>query len=264
MTQDNKNKNYIDISLFYKTKEDNANNVRILGTKFIENNKDKAKIIFNGTEYELKEYFKDISYDYVNKEGILLKLRIFEDITDMSEMFYDCDELYSFPEDNNIEESIDNDNLTNSIQSNEQSSKNEKLSSENNYDSQENYIKFLNTSNVTNMSDMFYGCNSLISLPDISKWNTSNIKDMNKMFYRCNSLISLPDISKWDTSNVNNINLIFYRCNSLISLPDISKWNTSNVTNMSHMFYECSSIISLPDISKWNTSNVTNILDVIH
>ena len=33
----------------------------------------------------------------------------------------------------------------------------------------------LSFNKITNMSGMFYECNSLISLPDISKWNTSNI-----------------------------------------------------------------------------------------
>ena len=56
------------------------------------------------------------------------------------------------------------------------------------------------------------------------------------MFLECNSLISLPDISKWNTSNVNDMSEIFRECNSLISLPDISKWNTSNVNDM---FDEC-------------------------
>ena len=46
------------------------------------------------------------------------------------------------------------------------------------------------------MEYMFNECDSLISLPDISKWNTSNISNMEFMFYSCNSLISLPDISK--------------------------------------------------------------------
>ena len=45
------------------------------------------------------------------------------------------------------------------------------------------------------MIGMFNDCNSLITLPDISKWNTSNVTDMNEMFYNCNSLITLPDIS---------------------------------------------------------------------
>ena len=59
------------------------------------------------------------------------------------------------------------------------------------------------------------------------------------MFYECNSLISLPDISNWNTSNVKNMSNMFYGCNSLISLPNISKWNTSNAENISNMCYEC-------------------------
>ena len=56
------------------------------------------------------------------------------------------------------------------------------------------------------------------------------------IFLECNSLISLPDISKWDTSNVTDMKFMFFGCRSLISLPDISKWNTSKVSNMKSMF----------------------------
>ena len=52
------------------------------------------------------------------------------------------------------------------------------------------------------------------------------------MFYGCSSLISLPDLSKFDTKNVTNMNSMFSKCSSLISLPDISEWNTSSVTDM--------------------------------
>ena len=117
-------------------------------------------------------------------------------------------------------------------------------------------IKLKGITNITNMSKMFYGCNSLSSLPDISKWNTSNVTDMSGMFYECESLSSLPDISKWNTSNVTDMSEMFSGCNLLILLPDISKWNTSNVENMNEMFNECNSLISLPDFSKWNTSDV--------
>ena len=41
---------------------------------------------------------------------------------------------------------------------------------------------------INNMSYMLYGCYSLTSLPDISKWNFNNITDMSYMFYNCNSL----------------------------------------------------------------------------
>ena len=59
-------------------------------------------------------------------------------------------------------------------------------------------IKLKGIDNVINMSDMFYKCSSLLSLPDISKWNTNNITNMSVMFYECSSLSCLPDISKWN------------------------------------------------------------------
>ena len=33
------------------------------------------------------------------------------------------------------------------------------------------------------MSYMFRGCNSLKSLPDISKWDTQKVNDMSHMFF---------------------------------------------------------------------------------
>ena len=93
------------------------------------------------------------------------------------------------------------------------------------------------------MSDMFCGCSSLSSLPDISQWNTKNVINMNSMFFNCSSLLSLPDISKWNTNNVIDMNGMFRNCKSLSSLPDISKWNTFNVIDM----HNCGSLMSLPE-----------------
>ena len=115
---------------------------------------------------------------------------------------------------------------------------------------------FDNLTNIIKMKHLFYGCKSLLSLPDISKLDTSNIKDMSFIFSECKSLLKLPDISKWDTNNVLTMSCMFYECESLILLPDISNWNIGNVENMSCMFYKCKSLIELPDISKWNTSKV--------
>ena len=120
-------------------------------------------------------------------------------------------------------------------------------------------ISRMNISNITNLSGIFRECSSLSSLPNISRWNISNATNLSGMFRGCSSLSSLPDISKWNTSKITSMTGLFYGCSSLLSLPDISKWNTINVTNMSGMFRECSLLSSLPDISKWNTINVTNI-----
>ena len=118
-------------------------------------------------------------------------------------------------------------------------------------------IKLRGLKYVTDMSGMFAGCRSLISLPDISKLNTEKITNMRGMFYECRSLSSLPDISNWNTQNVTDMSFMFSECKSLSSLPDISNWNTQNVTDMSFMFSECKSLSSLPDIKKWNTKKVT-------
>ena len=117
-------------------------------------------------------------------------------------------------------------------------------------------IKLKGIMNITNMFAMFYGCTSLICLPDFWKWDTSNVTDMSCLFGECSSLISLSDISSWDTSHVNNMHSMFYKCCSLISLPDISNWDISKVTDIHGMFSECTSLIYIPDISKWNTSNI--------
>ena len=117
-------------------------------------------------------------------------------------------------------------------------------------------INKIDISNVTNISSLFRLCRDLSELPDISEWNTGKVENMEFLFGACESLISLPDISKWNTSNTQNMNGIFTYCKSLSSIPDISKWNTSNTQNMRGLFAFCYSLTSIPDISKWDTKNV--------
>ena len=115
------------------------------------------------------------------------------------------------------------------------------------------------TKKVNDLSFIFSNCNSLKSLPDISKWNTKNVTNFSSMFYNCYSLTSLPDLSNWNTKKVNNMNSLFHFCKSLVSLPDISNWDTKKVTNMNHIFSDCSSLEILPDISNWDIRNVTDM-----
>ena len=120
-----------------------------------------------------------------------------------------------------------------------------------------------NTRNVTDMSGMFSYCGLLKQLPDISNWYTKNVINMSQMFSYCNSLLSLPDISKWKTKHVNNMSWMFAHCESLTSLPDISRWKTKNVNNMSYMFYCCYSLVNLPGISGWKIKNVNKIVGMV-
>ena len=113
----------------------------------------------------------------------------------------------------------------------------------------------LDTSNVTNMGGMFFGCKSLTSL-DVSKFNTANVTNMSDMFYNCNKLTFL-DVSRFNTANVTEMDAMFNSCFKLTSL-DVSKFNTAKVTDMMDMFFSCSSLTSL-DLSGFNTSNVTHM-----
>ncbi len=54
---------------------------------------------------------------------------------------------------------------------------------------------------------------SLISLPDISLWNTSEVNNMSCMFYNCESLKVIPDIYKWNINSVTNLINMFSDCN---------------------------------------------------
>ena len=170
------NDDNLEIEIKYKPIKDKK--LRLFGDDFINNNINKCKIIYQDEEYNLTKYLEDIDQEYNSDEIITIKLKGYN--------------------------------------------------------------------NVNNMSYMFYDCNNLSSLPDLSKWNTSNVNDMSYMFYNCNNLSSLPDLSKWNTSNVNNMSYMFGDCNNLSSLPDLSKWNTSNVNNMSGMFYDCKSSLIIP------------------
>ena len=119
----------------------------------------------------------------------------------------------------------------------------------------------LDTSQVSNISNLFLECRQLSFLSDISKWKTSQITDMSSVFKGCKLLSNISDISKWDTSKVINMSYMFSGCSSLTSLPDISIWNLTNVTDISCMFEGCSSLSIFPDISKWNTSNINFMSD---
>lgn len=110
------------------------------------------------------------------------------------------------------------------------------------------YLPKIDTSGVTNMSDMFYNCYSLVSIPQL---DTSKVMDMRYMFSSCTSLVSIPQL---DTQNVTNMSYMFSHCSSLVSIPQL---DTSSVWNMNGMFNYCGSLVSIPQL---DTSSVTNMI----
>ena len=200
----NNNQDYVTFELEYKATNDSK--IKLFGSEFVDRNEEKCKIIYNEKEYDLMDYFK-FDNNYNNNDSIKIQLRINNNITDISFMFFECEELLSISDlsvdnfnitdinksfdgnnfnnyseksdnsnENDISETFYNDNLTlSSIPKNTNSSIYSEINGLNNI--KENIFK-----NVTNMSGMFGGCSLLISIPDISKWETKNVTDISCIF----------------------------------------------------------------------------------
>ena len=117
-------------------------------------------------------------------------------------------------------------------------------------------LDYLNTENVTDMSDMFNNCTNLPSL-DLSKFNTAKVTNMYDMFKNCTKLSSLNLSESFNTVNVTNMAFMFKGCKKLSSL-NLSNFNTAKVRNMYNMFEFCNSLSSL-DLSNFNTAKVMDM-----
>ena len=111
-------------------------------------------------------------------------------------------------------------------------------------------IHYDDTSNLTDMSDMFSGCNNLMEIPLI---DTSKVTNMGGMFFSCNKLVTIPLI---DTSKVKDMGNMFHGCDKLTTIPLL---NTSNVNSMYQMFYGCSELTEIPAL---DVSNVNLLSDM--
>lgn len=95
-------------------------------------------------------------------------------------------------------------------------------------------LDLLDTSDVTNMRSMFYGCES-VKVLDVHTFNTSKVTDMHGMFYHCKKA-SIINVTGLNTSNVTRMSWMFGSCDEISSV-DAGSFDTSKVTNMSNMFY---------------------------
>jgi surface protein len=120
------------------------------------------------------------------------------------------------------------------------------------------------TSNVTNMSYMFY--ESFDCRWDLSRLNTSSVTNAEGMFYFART-VNYSTITLLDVHNVTNFSSMFENADGHVynnpylephafEWIDVSHWRTSSATNMSRMFYSVSTYIK--GVENFNTSNVTD------
>lgn len=130
-------------------------------------------------------------------------------------------------------------------------------------------VSGLDSSNATNMTCMFYGCNNLEHIVGVENWDVSNVQSFNSMFYNCNNLQSL-DLHNWYTPNVINfINnkerkeggfyYMFFMCKSL-SYLDISNFINDNHATCMFMLAGCWNLGAVDlDMSKFNFRDAVHV-----
>ena len=266
------------ITIFYKPKELFVERIRLFGNKFVEKNRDKCKIIYKNKEYKLTEFFENIDNNYQDYENqINIKLRILNDIIDMSYMFYECHTLLSFiflpendrqnsnPKLNPIPSPEKSNSNSDSLEENEikdmyygckKIPMKEDISSVHKSDTS-NHIFKISSSDKNNsqskyfdpmiiiLSNVFKNCESLMLFTNESRMNFSNIKDKQDQRDKMPILSSFYSVKDEIISSKIEVNNNYKRNFLFSSLTNIK------VTKMSYMFYGCKSLLSLPDISKW-------------
>ena len=98
-------------------------------------------------------------------------------------------------------------------------------------------LQYLNTSEVTDMYNMFAKCSSLTTL-DVTSFDTQQVTNMNGMFQDCVKLTTL-NLASFDTKNVTDMGCMFKGCQKLTTIEVSASWTTTNVDTSSDMFQGC-------------------------
>ena len=108
----------------------------------------------------------------------------------------------------------------------------------------------LDLTGVSILEGMFWDCLSLTTINNINSWNTSAITDMSFMFWGC-AAFNQP--LSFNTAAVTDIQAMFIYCTAFNSALT---FNTSTVTNMDAMFGDCH-VFNQP--LSFNTAAVTGM-----
>ena len=104
-------------------------------------------------------------------------------------------------------------------------------------------MKYLNTSEVTDMNCMFAYCEILPSI-DLSSFNTANVTDMYYMFSNCHGLKRL-DLGSFNTAKVENMASMFSDCDHLQTIYVSDEWSIASLLLLypSGTFTGCTSLV---------------------
>lgn len=113
------------------------------------------------------------------------------------------------------------------------------------------YFENFNTSNTTNMCNMFVGCNNIESL-DLHTFNTSKIENFGSFFAGCNKLNDV-NLTGFDFSNASEFASFFN--STAFKKIDLSSWNFSGkCRNISNFFSSCKNLTEVIFPKQMNTN----------
>ena len=208
--------------------------VKIFGSYFVNNNWNKARIIYKNKLFNLTDRYEVSEGE---KGHVEITLLVYTKTINAAEMFAGCTSLLELKFASKSKKSYNNviidlyDKNNKNIQTNE------------------DYFSLFNFEEDKNLEERENNFYPII----IDKYNSSKYK--NDSSYLKNSYkeyISsiLPHKNSYITPfNLDpiftDISYMFYMCTSLLYLPDISDWNTLNVKDMSYIFSGCLNLESL-------------------
>ena len=99
-------------------------------------------------------------------------------------------------------------------------------------------ISHFNLKKCKSLNGVFDNCTGLKEIKGLDIIDTSNVEDMSFMFYCCYSLKSI-DISHLNTSNCKNISNLFDSCYILEEVIGLENLNIENIENNSDIFENC-------------------------
>lgn len=114
-------------------------------------------------------------------------------------------------------------------------------------------IEYLDTSRVTDMSDLFRECYTIFNY-DLSRWNVSNVTTMDKMFEDIFFHPGDCGFGQWNVSKVKSMKAMFKNSKRMSST--IGAWDTRSLENAEEMF--CKARFFTQSLANWNTGRLRN------
>lgn len=121
-------------------------------------------------------------------------------------------------------------------------------------------IKSINTSNVTEFSDMFKGSSNLRSI-DLSNLSLAKAELLQATFCGCSHLKTI-DLSNRDAIKLSSLSNIASGCYSLETV-DLSNLNTPNLVKFTDGFRDCYNLRNV-NLTNLNTNKLKKINDLFH